>query len=48
VSTYEAESSVDPVKIVTFRRLRKQHKFGQLDAEPTLYEDFFTNVTVDR
>jgi hypothetical protein len=48
MSTYEAESSVDPVRIVTFRRLRKQHKFGQLEGAAALYEDFFTDVTVDR
>ncbi len=34
MGNYESQQGVDPVRIETFRRMRKQWKFGELQDAP--------------
>lgn len=46
MSSYETAGGVEPVRIETFRRMRKRYKHGEQATEaPPLYNDFFTDVT---
>ncbi|MBF4591708.1 MULTISPECIES: hypothetical protein [unclassified Curtobacterium] len=46
MSAYETAPNVQPVRIDTFRQMRKRHKHGEvLGDEPRLYEDFYLNIT---
>ena len=46
MTNYESEPGVAPVRITTFRTMRRRMKHGeQAFGEPRLYEDFFTDTT---
>jgi hypothetical protein len=47
MGNYESQQGVDPVRIETFRRMRKRWKFGELQDGAGLYEDFFTDTARD-
>jgi len=41
---YETDPSVEPLRIRSYRQLRRDHRRGypiELEVEPTLYSDFF-------
>jgi hypothetical protein len=44
---YESAQGVDPVRIETFRRMRKRWKFGDLQETAAVYDDFFTDTARD-
>lgn len=46
MTSYETAPGVEPVRIETFRRMRKRYKHGeQITEVPPLYDDFFIDVT---
>jgi len=47
MSTYETQPDIDPVRIETFRRMRKRWKYGELQDAPGLTDDCFTDTTRD-
>lgn len=47
MGNYESQQGVDPVRIETFRRMRKQWKYGELQESVGLYDDFFTDTARD-
>ncbi|WP_186317829.1 hypothetical protein [Curtobacterium sp. 9128] len=48
-SSYDTEPGIEPVRITTFRRMRRKWKFGEEQTdEPGLFEDLFTETTQQR
>lgn len=47
MGNYESQQGVDPVRIETFRRLRKKWKYGEVTEATGLYADFFTDTARD-
>ncbi|WP_288468727.1 hypothetical protein [uncultured Curtobacterium sp.] len=47
MGAYQSEPGIDPVRIETFRRMRKRWKYGDLQDSNGLYADFFTDTARD-
>jgi hypothetical protein len=47
MGSYQSEPGIDPVRIETFRRMRKRWKYGELQDASGLYADFFTDTARD-
>lgn len=47
MSHYESQQGIDPVRIETFRLMRKRWKHGEQQDGAGLYEDFFTDTARD-
>jgi hypothetical protein len=47
MGSYQSEPGIDPVRIETFRRMRKRWKYGELQDGTGLYADFFTDTARD-
>jgi len=48
MSTYQSDSHVTPMRIITLRQIAKARRRGWeivADESPARYEDFFTDVT---
>lgn len=47
MTSYESQQGIDPVRIETFRRMRKRWKFGELQDGAGLSDDCFTDTARD-
>lgn len=47
MGSYETQPGIEPVRIETFRRMRKRWKYGDLPEVAGLYDDFFTDTARD-
>ncbi|WP_439693876.1 hypothetical protein ACRQ4B_06515 [Curtobacterium sp. SP.BCo] len=47
MGNYESQQGVDPVRIDTFRSMRKRWKHGEQQDAVAVYDDFFTDTARD-
>ncbi|WP_267420616.1 MULTISPECIES: hypothetical protein [unclassified Curtobacterium] len=49
MSNYDTEPGIDPIRITTFRRMRRKWKFGEQPTEDqTVFDDLFTDTARQR